>query len=501
MVEICDNGIDDDGNGLIDLNDPNCECTITKPESLIPNPSFEDFSVCPLYAGQLNFAKSWYQASLPTTDYINLCGWNGFPEFPLPLPLPDGQGAVGIRDGRYMTPDNPQLQWKEYAGVCLKKPMIPSYIYRFEFFVGFVNDLKSPPIEITFFGAFDCGRLPFGQHDENLGCPTNDIGWKKLNATLVRSNGPSTWVKAYIEFRPTETLWAIAIGPACPVSSTLVSTYYFFDNLILADQEQFKTTITEVGHRCSPDYMLTVPELENHEYQWYKEGIALVGETSYNLSNLKGEGNYQVRAIDGFVCSLSEPFEYIIPTIFDTVDAVACEKSGLIFGNQTLNKAGEYMHTFISANGCDSTVILNLTIEEATYDTLNAKIFAGETFQLGGSKFSEIGTYDAILTSSIGCDSLVHLNLDHFKVFFPNIFSPNEDGFNDHFSVISPDANLFNTELIIYDRWGSVVYKGPSWDGKYNNETVMSGVYGYVAKLNFRDGGSRVMKGSVTVIH
>jgi hypothetical protein len=51
QVEICDNGIDDNGNGLIDLNDPFCTCSgisfsgdLTE---LIPNPSFEEMDCCP----------------------------------------------------------------------------------------------------------------------------------------------------------------------------------------------------------------------------------------------------------------------------------------------------------------------------------------------------------------------------------------------------------------------------------------------------------------------
>jgi len=39
MIEDCRNSLDDDGDGLIDLNDPDCECEILNPESLIPNPS------------------------------------------------------------------------------------------------------------------------------------------------------------------------------------------------------------------------------------------------------------------------------------------------------------------------------------------------------------------------------------------------------------------------------------------------------------------------------
>ena len=44
QIEICDNGIDDDFDNLIDLNDDDCYCVITEPISLIPNPSFESLT-------------------------------------------------------------------------------------------------------------------------------------------------------------------------------------------------------------------------------------------------------------------------------------------------------------------------------------------------------------------------------------------------------------------------------------------------------------------------
>ncbi len=40
MEEICDNAIDDDNDGLIDLNDSDCACEMVSLESIIPNPSF-----------------------------------------------------------------------------------------------------------------------------------------------------------------------------------------------------------------------------------------------------------------------------------------------------------------------------------------------------------------------------------------------------------------------------------------------------------------------------
>ncbi|KAA3631883.1 MAG: hypothetical protein DWQ02_15640, partial [Bacteroidetes bacterium] len=72
--EICDNAIDDDGDGLVDLNDDDCLCDALWPSSLIPNPSFEERSCCPTENAQLYCANNWIQASSPTTDYVHTCG-------------------------------------------------------------------------------------------------------------------------------------------------------------------------------------------------------------------------------------------------------------------------------------------------------------------------------------------------------------------------------------------------------------------------------------------
>ncbi|MEL6717894.1 MAG: hypothetical protein AAFP82_04195, partial [Bacteroidota bacterium] len=73
MEEICDNALDDDRDGLIDINDPDCVCEVLEPISLIPNPSFEDLNCCPSGRSQLNCAEVWIQASEPTTDLIHSC--------------------------------------------------------------------------------------------------------------------------------------------------------------------------------------------------------------------------------------------------------------------------------------------------------------------------------------------------------------------------------------------------------------------------------------------
>jgi hypothetical protein len=109
MPEICDNAIDDDGDGLIDLNDPDCSCADDITQLFIANPSFEELDCCPSNGAAVHCASGWVQASDRSTDFLHTCGWNGWAEFPPPLPYPDGVGAIGFRDGR-VTQAGPE--WK-----------------------------------------------------------------------------------------------------------------------------------------------------------------------------------------------------------------------------------------------------------------------------------------------------------------------------------------------------------------------------------------------------
>jgi subtilisin-like proprotein convertase family protein len=64
-----------------------------------------------------------------------------------------------------------------------------------------------------------------------------------------------------------------------------------------------------------------------------------------------------------------------------------------------------------ASNGCDSIVLLNLTINNSSSVTLNEQICDGDTITIGGQNFSTSGVYQVILTNAAGCDSIVSLNL------------------------------------------------------------------------------------------
>ena len=71
--------------------------------------------------------------------------------------------------------------------------------------------------------------------------------------------------------------------------------------------------------------------------------------------------------------------------------------------------------------------------------------------------------------SKINCDSLVLLNLAYYNLYSPNVFSPNFDGINDSFTILSETGLIKEVELIIFDRWGGQIYKGVEWSTSRKN--------------------------------
>ena len=219
---------------------------LPSPVSLIPNPSFEEKSCCPENRGSLHCAETWIQASEATTDYIHKCGWFGWEDLPVPVPLPDGEACIGFRNGRFGM--NPNPNWKEYTGACLTSPLKAGVTYKFQFWLGFTNYQNSPPLNVVFYGSTDCKNLPFGEGNEEHGCPLNGEGWIALD--MIFAGGANNWTRQEFNVTPDEDIFAIAIGPDCYELTLTDNPYYFLDNLVLADVKEFELVISPTTHPC-----------------------------------------------------------------------------------------------------------------------------------------------------------------------------------------------------------------------------------------------------------
>lgn len=98
-------------------------------------------------------------------------------------------------------------------------------------------------------------------------------------------------------------------------------------------------------------------------------------------------------------------------TVQQEINKKLCAGETIEFGGQTLDKEGVYQIVLRDQNGCDSTLILNLTYFPSQHTEIFKEICAGSTFPFKGQELAVSGIYTDTLPDLNGCDSLVILNL------------------------------------------------------------------------------------------
>ena len=98
------------------------------------------------------------------------------------------------------------------------------------------------------------------------------------------------------------------------------------------------------------------------------------------------------------------------PMVTAEEHVTACDS--YTWNGETYTQSGEYVYTTVAANGCDSIVTLHLTINNSEIgETEYVTICYGETFTWNGQTYSTEGEYNVVLTNALGCDSTGTLHL------------------------------------------------------------------------------------------
>jgi gliding motility-associated-like protein len=138
----------------------------------------------------------------------------------------------------------------------------------------------------------------------------------------------------------------------------------------------------------------------------------------------------------------------------------------------------------------DGTPVLNTT----SYDEVS------HAFQKSGIVNICLTAYNAKGCADKVCRSI---QINTF-LSIPNVFTPNEDGWNNQF-VITAYGNLLY-DLTIYNRWGQQVFhsdrKEYTWNGKVENTGLMcpEGIYYYVFKCHLIGEPAKEIAGTVTLL-
>lgn len=505
--EICNNGKDDDGDSLIDINDPDCQCHFIVNGNLLQNASFESYAHCPvsyLYSNESDIVNAWKFGT-----YINIneafyfhnltCSYDSgrvMQYMPPATPLPNGTGFISIEKDAYSDLNVLEHDMsKGYVGQCLATPLRAGGDYTLSFYAGRFKSWdnftgKIFPFKVAVFGNADCNAVPFGKVNVlGNGCPTNYPGWVFLGEVEVVSTGQ--WVQSKVHLNVPFDINVIEVGADCSITEPIIdlpdgTTFldyhqYYLDDLHLLPTKDFPFEYiqTKVGSTCSDQPVLVAPVIAGASYQWYKDSVAIVGATAgnYQVLNNAGINYYNVKITTISKCSISEPY-LVTPDMLNAV------------------------HIPTDTIFCTEDNVLRL-----------APALAGITYNINGVvddsvTIKDAGTYTIIARNSTGCEknfktTIGKVNCTGCTTLIPSAFTPNGDGLND---VFRPKFNcaVSSVQFIIYNRWGQKIFESKDihkgWNGLFDSNAMPTGTYVYTVQYKTINNISKNASGLVTLI-
>ncbi len=333
--EDCINGIDDDGDGLIDLNDNDCSCNLSNSQNLLSDPSFEEYVTCPV--NEQDFKHSidqWVEVTdFNYIEYYNSCGFMNINQTSAIPANPYGEGFIGVKSYGHKN---------EYFGQCLASDLIAGNTYEFSItacnpdgdssmwpaaFGPFPNSIS---YDLALYGNASCINHPYNSDD----CPEDQgQGWQELGRVLIIKD--NNWNSYTFSFTPSQNISAIAIGGACDMPSNQeIYTYFDSVSIVSISNSLPQSSIQSSGEFCNANVNIFTQNIAD-AYQWYQSGIALNGETSSTLNLNPGQsGDFQLMITHSGNCAISDSIvieQDSLSYSIITTDATCGQSNGSVY--------------------------------------------------------------------------------------------------------------------------------------------------------------------------
>ncbi len=491
-------------------------------QNLVRNPSFEEYYKCP--GGSASFeqnVKDW--TDIGGAIYFNACAGYGY-GLGVPLNISGfqyaktGKAYAGIR----VYFDDITFDWRNYIENHLLQPLTRDSIYCVYFYASLIG-IKYGAIQNIDAYLSDTlvySTLPIGS-TSTLFLPaqikSDHIISDTLNWTLVSGLYKAKGGEQYITIGNFTSRKNTIKLPNIP---TLDVAYYIDDVNVSKAGMGLKApdlgADTAICRSVLPIH-LTAPQGYD-AYQWSN------GATT-RLTEATDQGKYWVKCImngcgelyDEKIISFDTPllnldadkiickgesvsleakagFDHYLWSTGDTTQSLTVTSAG-IYALQTTDRCGQQTDTIrvmvdtvptgIISLGNDTTLCrfgTDTPVELTANTTLpNYAWNTGDTTRQ--IIVTERGMYT--LQSQFRCGTVsdsIFVDECPPKIFFPNAFTPDNDGKNSVFRAVVVNTTV--NRMIIYNRWGQEIYEStnpfPEWDGTFNNQKAPGGLYVYL---------------------
>lgn len=249
-----------------------------------------------------------------------------------------------------------------------------------------------------------------------------------------------------------------------------------------------------------------------------KIGVAPTNSAStfqYNWSSESGNPITPLSSIGSPFTNVTKPGEYRVD-VFNPINGCAASQTFQVvpgdltagFTTSSTNGFTPLAVSFINTSTSSGSIAPTASITSIWNFGNGTPIITTLVNSSQAAVYNSPGTYTVTLIAKKGLciDTAMQVIVVDIpsKLTVPNVFTPNGDGANDKFKLLT--QNLTNIEAFIFDRWGNEVFETTSdkgnieWDGMnlYGKESA-NGTYFYVIKAKGKDDKDYTEKGSVSL--
>lgn len=341
-------------------------------------------------------------------------------------------------------------------------------------------------VTISAFSVTECGDTVFSEGiiwiiDE----PFSEV--TALDTTLLCANDSvPTWVTTSGGFPPYTYTWSHGeTGDTVPTAGIVDGpTDYIVTSTDACGFEYTDTATITLNQTLAIDTMIQfMADCGIPNGAVSGQGSGFTGTPNYTWS---GPGQPAPDSINATVWQ-DLPSGWYYFTIEDDV----CSVQDSIFLEQDPPPTASFDANPSSGNAPLDVTFTNTSDPAITYDWDfgNGQTNSVNNTDSQNTTYTEEGTYTVTLTITDGnctdqaSQEIVVTLLKPLTYDMPNVFTPNNDGTNDFFSLNS--ENAVSLDLVILNRWGNVVFEtqtvGDTWNGLKNNtgSPCVNGTYFY----------------------
>jgi gliding motility-associated-like protein len=289
----------------------------------------------------------------------------------------------------------------------------------------------------------------------------------------------------------------LTYDPGGPIVSPIITTNYTVEGVDAHGCTATAEVLVEVGGPLMPEFSISDPEgcaphcitlitTSNGTFEWdLGDGIVVAGN---EVQHCYDEGSYEVSLTitDDVGCSATADA--------DTLITVHPSPNASFVADPPVTTIEQPQVQLIPQAGVDAELFWSIDGEPLDPQEFSPSVILGE-----------VDCYRIALEvlSGNGCTANEEIELcieEAFQVFAPNAFTPNNDGINDGFQVITSVRDPEYYELRLHDRWGRAIHIITDPNSAWNAQDIPTGVYIWMLRMRDTLGAIQERSGHVSVI-